>query len=385
MLPIWNASFRTSLLSVGAEFFKCWIVLTLTGLPLYFALSVFISRKSTGRGVMAVACVTAALAVLLTAEEGSEEGSNDSQVDVANMTLAGCAYLLLAKRKIALGIAVFAIAGGVVGAYYIISSLVRVEYQGSGGTLVIKMPGQTVYYRPLQPYGWENTHIILEDKQTFEVEITGRVSPGLGREISQISTAWEQTWCSGGECKLPALKLPLSELKFPLPQLRFPLPQLSRLLRPKLELPKEVLWDFSGPEGYDEDFYKTKIKNFPGPFVPHYRDDNLLTVRGRHHNEVIGVIVPKGERACRKRPKEKDNANIEENPPCTGTDVEGQPGYYVDNDEDSNQLYLLSKSPDKYPLKVTAKKSGTLWLTINDADLYRYDNVGFFFVKVTTR
>ncbi len=48
---------------------------------------------------------------------------------------------------------VFAIAGGVAGAYYIISSLVSVEYQGSAGTLVVKLPGQTVYYRPLHPYG----------------------------------------------------------------------------------------------------------------------------------------------------------------------------------------------------------------------------------------
>ena len=116
-----------SLSSVGAAFLKFWTVLTLVGLLLYLALSVFISQKPTWLGVRAVACVTAALAVLLVVEEGS----NDSRVDVANMTLAGCVYLLLTKHKIALGIAVFALAGGVVGAYYIISSLVRVEYQGT--------------------------------------------------------------------------------------------------------------------------------------------------------------------------------------------------------------------------------------------------------------
>jgi hypothetical protein len=200
--------------------------------------------------------VTAALAVLLTAEGGS----NDSQVDVANMTLAGCVYLLLAKRKIALGLIVFAIAGGVAGAYYIISSLVSVEYQGNAGTFVVKLPGQTVYYKQLHPYGWENTQIKLKDKQVFEVDITGRVSAGAMQEALKIenyvkqSDKWRRDGAEG----------------------------------PEPELPK-VRWDFTGPVGYLKSFYDGITD------IPHYSDDKLLTVRGRRHNEVIGVIVPEGE------------------------------------------------------------------------------------------
>jgi hypothetical protein len=71
VLLVVNESSRTSLSSVGAAFLNFWTVLTLVGLLLYLALLVFISREPTRHGVMAVACVTAALAVLLVVEEGS--------------------------------------------------------------------------------------------------------------------------------------------------------------------------------------------------------------------------------------------------------------------------------------------------------------------------
>jgi hypothetical protein len=354
MLPVGNESSRTSLSSVGAAFLTFWTVLTLVGLLLYLALWVLDLRKFAGLEVGAIACVTAALAVLLAVDKGS----NDSQVDVANMMLAGCVYLLLTKHMIALGITVFAIAGGVAGAYYIISSLASVEYQGLAGTLVVKLPGQTVYYLPLQPYGWENTQIKLKDKQTFQVEITGHVSPGLGLEIARISAAWQKTW--RGESK-----------------------------GQELELPDWVLWDFSGPEGYSDDFYarlyKERIKDIPDhPDIQHYDHDKLLTVRGRPHNEVIGVIVAEDEQACPKRPSPK-RLSKDKDPPCTGTDVKDEPGYDAKDDADKDKLYFLAAERDKYPLEREARKSGTLWLTINDADLYRYDNVGLFFVKVTIR
>jgi hypothetical protein len=334
MLPGGNESSRRSLSAVGLAFFKCWTVLTLVGLLLYVALSVLSLQKFAWFEVGAIACVTAALAVLLAAEEGS----NDSRVDVANMTLAGCIYLLLAKRKIALGITMFAIAGSVAGAYYIINALVSVEYQGSAGTLVVKLPGQTVYYRPLHPFGWENTRIKLKDKQVFEVEITGRVSPGLIQEATKIKDYVEKqlAWRRAGA--IPGQQ-----------------PQL----------PDKVLWDFTGPEGYPESFY-AQAKD-----IPPYGTDNLLTVRGRRHNEVIGVIVADGEQACHKKASKGQ--------PCEANDVILEPGYDAKSDVD--RLYFLSS--ETYPLKVEARKSGILWLTVNDADGLRFDNAGLFFVKVT--
>jgi hypothetical protein len=351
MLPVGNESSRTSLLSVGAALLKFWTVLTLVGLLLYVALWVLRFREFAWFEVGAIACVTAALAVLLAAEEGS----NDSQVDAANMTLAGCVYLLLTKHMIALGITVFALAGGVAGAYYIISSLVSVEYQGSAGTLVVKLPGQTVYYRPLYPYGWEDTEIKLEDKQTFEVEITGRISPGLMHEmaghIAEVVT-WERTGAGA---------------------------------KPKDLAPQ---WKFTGPEGYPESFYDMWVQQVdPKTKKPRqrYDADPGLTVCGRRHNEVIGVIVGRGERPCHKLPTK--------NEPCEAipgtSDVPGKPGYDVKDQGDvkdqdgKDRLYFLSAESYKDPLRLVAQKSGTLWLTVNDAGEFRYDNIGLFFVKVT--
>jgi hypothetical protein len=92
---------------------------------------------------------------------------------------------------------------------------------------------------------------------------------------------------------------------------------------------------------------------------------------------VIGVIVgDREESACHKKPKKAT--------PCEANDDKDKPGYEAEGD--ANQLYFLSGEPGKpYPPEFEARKSGTLWLTVNDADGYRNDNLGLFFVKVTIR
>jgi hypothetical protein len=253
--------------------------------------------------------------------------SNDSGVNVANMTLAGCVYLLLTKHKIALGIAVFALAGGVVGAYYIISSLVKVEYQGTA--LVAKLPGQTVYYLALHPYGWEKTPIELEAKQRFEVAITGRISPGLMAEmawhIAEV-VVWKKNCPDekpgfdhrighfrplkiiGGAPNSPALHgLGASTGD----RSRWGGRRHDQGQKPKDpadvaawdawkkncldEEPKDLvnpLWSFTGPEGYPDSFYDRWVQQVdPITKKPRLRYDRDpgLTVRGRRHNETLGV------------------------------------------------------------------------------------------------
>lgn len=57
------------------------------------------------------------------------------------------------------------------------------------------------------------------------------------------------------------------------------------------------------------------------------------------------------------------------------------PGY--DAKEDAGLLYFLSSKD--YPLRLQARHTGLLWLTVNDADGLRFDNAELFFVKITIR
>jgi hypothetical protein len=128
-------------------------------------------------------------------------------------------------------------------------------------------------------------------------------------------------------------------------------------------------WPFRGPEGYEEGFYKELVAKGG----THYEDDVGLTVQGYPHNTVIGVIVPEGEDPCPRNPHRSLRT------PCEAT--ESRRGYA--RDQHQGILHVLS-SPH-YPKTLTAKQSGKLWVTINDADEWRWDNLGIFFMKLTKR
>jgi hypothetical protein len=317
-----------------------WLKLTLIGFFIYVGLFLAGVRRFSWYDLAAIGSVAGAISLLLRMDDAAEAAANEN-AGVEKMTFAGLIYVLLTRRRTVLVLTLFAAAGSILAAYYIITWLFVVEYQGASGTLVVRLPGQIVYYRPLHPYGWENTQIRLQEKQVFEVEITGRVSPGLLQEAININRYIDKqiAWRTAGA---PAGQEP--------------------------QLPDQLRWNFTGPEGYQESFYQ-QVKGV----VPDYRNDSLLTVRGKPHNQVIGVIVPEGGQACYKNP------NVAR--PCEANDKPSTPGYDVDTD--AELLYFLS-SP-QYPLRIEARRNGVLWLTINDADGLRFDNAGLFFVKITIR
>ncbi len=322
-----------------SSFLAVWTALAAVGSLLYLGLFFASIRRFSWYEIAAVVAVTGAIAVLLVMDDGGAEDRDD----LGNMTFGGLVYLLLTRRRAVLALSCFIGAGSIIAAYYIVTSLLVVEYQGVSGTLVVRLPGQTVYYRPLHPYGWENTQIRLREGQVFEVEITGRVSPGLLQETDKIKKYIDAqvAWRGAGAP-------PEGEPK----------------------LPDTVLWDFTGPIGYPESFYERARRDFG---VPHYSEDALLTVRGRPHNQVIGVILPEGGQLCYKK---AGTAR-----PCEANDVPRTPGY--DAKEDARLLYFLSSKD--YPLSLQARHTGVLWLTVNDADGLRFDNAGLFFVKISIR
>jgi hypothetical protein len=92
-----------------------------------------------------------------------------------------------------------------------------------------------------------------------------------------------------------------------------------------------------------------------------YRHDTGLTVQGVPHNRVVGIILPRDK---------------EPNKPSNGT-----PGYHYEKDKEK----LIDFKVDPRQLKLetmTTKEGGVLWVVINDAEVYRWDNAGLYFMKL---
>jgi hypothetical protein len=182
-----------------------WPGLMLIGLFMYLGLFLADLRRFSWYDLAAIVSVAGAISLLLSIDDSAEAADAGNAPDVAKMTFAGLMYVLLTERRTVLALAIFAAAGSILAAYYIITWLFVVEYQSASGTLVVKLPGQIVYYRPLHPYGWENTQIRLKEKQVFEVEVTGKVSPGLLQEATNISRyidkqiAWRTAGAPAGQ------------------------------------------------------------------------------------------------------------------------------------------------------------------------------------------
>lgn len=309
----WSA-FRPQL----KAFVRFWLSFSLAGLLVYlglFCLGLALPKLSSG--LLAVAAIAAAIAILLAMDQQATENRDEPE----DITFAGLAYVLLTKRLPLLALLLFGLVGTVIVAYYALTSLLSVEFTGDSG-LVIKLPGQTVYYYPVHPYGWQNTHVQLRQGEEFKVDITGTVTPGYLQSIAKLTSTVDA-----------------------------------------------VQWPFSGPEGYDKKLYD----DLATKGMPHYEHDAGLTVKGYPHNTVIGVIIPEWGDPCPR------NLHQHARTPCETRD--GGQGYARDHDEDI--LYVLSS--DRYPKPVTARQSGELWVTINDADAHRWDNLGLFFLKLTKR
>ena len=96
-----------------------------------------------------------------------------------------------------------------------------------------------------------------------------------------------------------------------------------------------------------------------------------MTVQGVPHNRVVGIILEEG-------------GNVEKPNSATGTSaVDSKPGYRYDDEADKKKLLLFNGNQGTSPHTMKATSDGHLWVVINDADAYRWDDVGIFFLKIT--
>jgi len=260
-------------------------------------------------------------------------------------TFSAAIHDLLANRQPLLCLLVIGASIAAVGTYYLFTSIVTVQYSGEAG-VIFRLPGQTVYYIPIHPYGWVDTGIQLEKDERFTVEFSGQVSPGY----------------------LQSVPIFLQDLK------NFREYQLGGSKGPPPSPAERLDWLFTGPEGYKDEWYegRTKLRVLEAvPFYkknpPGYKFDGGLTVRGYPHNTVIGIILRHPE-----MPKTSSWDESKKTGPAYGA---------YDREVDKDQL--LDFSSDTYPTEWHAMRAGRLWVVINDADNYRWDNVGFFFMKLT--
>lgn len=95
----------------------------------------------------------------------------------------------------------------------------------------------------------------------------------------------------------------------------------------------------------------------------YYEQDACLTVKGQTHNKLFGFIQVEGE--------EKPLSPLH--------------GKAYDWAEAKDREQLISLSSENYPIAIEAKRTGKLWVVINDDDAARWDNAGLFFLKVTRK
>ena len=57
-----------------------------------------------------------------------------------------------------------------------------------------------------------------------------------------------------------------------------------------------------------------------------------------------------------------------------------KPGYNYQNDKE--KLILFEKTNPKELGKAPTKEGGILWVVINDAEAYRWDNAGLYFMQL---
>jgi hypothetical protein len=239
---------------------------------------------------------------------------------------------IIIREPSSLAVLLLFIAGVGIGTYYLVSSLFTIEYTASG--FQVNLPGHTIYYVPIIPTydRWQNTGIELREGDDVEVAIIGYASTtalwGLvDNAVRRIAKG------------LSADKETLDKILKELPEVR----------------------DYTDAAGYPDAWYApfpvlpsatTAVESK----LPNYKSkDTGLTVQGLPHNTVIGII--------------------------NETEPEFKARAY-EWTEENNKDHLVNLSKKKYPLFFDSKWSGTLWVTVNDAERWRWDNSGMFFMSV---
>lgn len=280
-----------------------------------------------------------AIGILLLADQRQH-----AETDVKEITFASMLYVLLFKRTALLSLFLVATVGVIAVAYVILSSLFNVEYDESQVAIRIgpRFSRQSIFYYTIQPYGWQNTGIRFKKGDKFEVFLSGQVSPGFLKNVTDMHKFDEAmvAWAKKGK-------------KGPRPEdlaYRFP------------------VWPFTGPEGYKDKYYEDARSLKLDILMQSYKDDDGLTVKGQPHNTVVGIVLPDGQE------------------PNVASSLGGKntPGYTLPKGS-TEPTPLLILSSTTYPLELVAKDSGVLWITVNDADAFRWDNAGAFFLRLKTR
>ena len=197
--------------------------------------------------------------------------------------------------------------------------------------------GQPTYYVAVDPYGWQNTGIRLRKGDKFEVFLSGKVSPGFLKNLDAMRKYdAEIVAYKKNNGTPPAPKIPAPE------------------------------WPFTGPEGYTDKEYARVAGTDKKVLMPSYEKDDGLTVKGLPHNTVVGIVLPDGVLPEEAKPIGNGKS---------------QPGYSCCRDE-IGKTDLLLLSDRNYPKEMESKGTGALWVTINDADAFRADNAGMFFMRL---
>jgi hypothetical protein len=134
-------------------FGQLWLSFSLAGALLYVGLFCLgLTRAKVSTGILAVGAIAAGVAILLALDQQATEKGEEPEA----VTFAALAYVLLTKRLPLLALLLFGLLGIAMASYSVVTSLLSIEFTGESG-LVIKLPGQTVYYYPIHAYGWQNT------------------------------------------------------------------------------------------------------------------------------------------------------------------------------------------------------------------------------------
>lgn len=244
---------------------------------------------------------------------------------------------------------------------------IELEFANERG-LVIATRKNLTHYFPINPFdSWQNTGINVKKGDTLEYIITGAVSPGYSQNIKEInrwvdkSIQCEKAYkkaipaCGGVEhCNNDAecANATLTQVEENRCNCKDQAEDDKRKCNDKNGDAPLIPWPHTDPGGYDDHFYTTysKQKGLEEYYhLEHYKKDPRLTVVGKPHNSVIGIV------STEELKKEKFNW-----------------------DEHREVLYDLS-SPSGGEVEIKSK--GKLWVVINDSDGFRLDNGGLYFLK----
>jgi hypothetical protein len=333
--------------------------------------------------------------------------------------------MLLVRRKPLLAALVLTLITMGLIVFFLIKSI-GVTLEAEGSTLTVKFPWQTIHYIPIHSQvGWQNTGVELKAGRVVKYSIAGAASPGFLQDIDihsermreyklgRITKAdfdknvprlkwpfrgpegykkegdineWYKEMAEQDEkdCdpkpqnrvatletivqqKVATLETSIQRLEAKVQHLTERLQQGSRTSSPppSSDPPQALAQQPQGEEIARKEDERVK-KSCIARKTKHYNDDTGLTVQGVPHNRVVGITLPRGEIPNKPSPERPDSP--------------GKPGYKYS--EDGDKLIKFDVDPEQRKMEATPKHAGVLWVVINDAEVFRWDNAGLYFMTL---